>query len=76
MNNSGCGVVGTGCEKQVKTGEGQRTSSSLNRDAKRKENASLSFHAFPRDVSTVAENFRVFWKGVEAKASVGEKRGG
>ena len=76
MNNSGCGVVGTGCEKQVKTGEGQRTSSSLNRDAKRKENASLSFHAFPRDVSTVAENFRVFWKGVEAKARVGEKRGG
>ena len=29
-----------------------------------------------RDVSTVAENFRVFWKGCEAKASVGEKRAG
>lgn len=49
------------------------------KNAKRKIRHLLSFHAFPpsRDVSTVAEeNFRVFWKGVEAKARVGEKRGG
>jgi len=49
------------------------------KNAKRKIRPLLSFHAFPpsRDVSTVAEeNFRVFWKGVEAKARVGEKRGG
>ena len=50
------------------------------KNAKKEEKlGTSSFHAFlpSRDVSTVAEeNFRVFWKGVEAKARVGEKRGG
>ena len=80
MNSSGCGVAGTTGWENGSDGKVSETSSlqtRLQRREKRAPKLSVSRVARQsRDVSTVAENFRVFWKGVEAKARVGEKRGG
>ena len=81
MNSSGCGVAGTTGWENGSDGKVSETSSlqtRLQRREKRAPKLSVSRVARQsRDVSTtVAENFRVFWKGCEAKASVGEKRAG